>query len=125
MPRVVLLRKLTLFFARLTAHCEWQRSEAPFRDLASARQAPSVRARLESDERFADPAQGLCSHLEQRTLNVALDVGVRLVDVIADVIALVDSLSADPILDVVLQLTTAFDQDLPQVCNSSRGLHDE
>ena len=82
------------------------------RDLASARQAAAVRARLEPDERFADPAQGFCSHLEQRKFDVALDVGVRLIDVITDVIALIDSPSADPILHVVLQLTPAFDQDL-------------
>ena len=45
----------------------------------------------------------VCAHLEQRELDVALDVGVRRVDVIADVVALIDSPATDPILHVVLQ----------------------
>src|SRR5678815_6073600 len=111
----VLLRKLTLFFAPLAAHRKGQRSEPSFRNLASAGKAGAVLAGLEPDQRFADPRQGLCSHLDQRNLDVTMDVRIRLVDVIADLMALIGSPSTDAILHVVQQLTPAFDQDLPQI----------
>jgi len=61
--------------------------------------------------------------VEQRKLDVALDVGIRHVDVIADFSAPIDSPSADPILHLVLYLAPTFDQHLPQVCTSRRGVH--
>jgi hypothetical protein len=112
MPGAVLLRKLTLFFAPLAAHRKGQRLESSFRNLASAGKAGAVLACLEPEERFADPGQGLSSHLKQRKLDVTLDVGIRCVDVIADVVALIDSPFTDPISHVILQLTPAFDQYL-------------
>jgi hypothetical protein len=117
------LRDLALFFATLTAHGEWQGSESSFRDLGSARKARAVPARLEPDERFADPGQRRRSHLEQHELDVPVDVGVRRVDVIADVVAQLEPFM-DPILDVILQFTPAFDEYLPQVGMSSGGVHD-
>ena len=123
MPGAVLLRKLTLFFARLAAHRKGQRAEPSFRNRASAGKACAVVACLEADQRFADPGQGLCSHLQQGKLDVTLSVDLRLVDLIADVIALIFSPSTDPILHVVVQLTPSFDQDLSQVFISSRGVH--
>ena len=123
MPGTVLLRKLTLFFAPLAAHRKGQRSESSFRNVAPAGKAGAVLACLEPDQRFADPGQGLCSHLKQGKLDVTLSVGVRLVDLIATVMALIFSPSTDPILHVVVQLTPSFDQDLSQVFISSRGVH--
>jgi len=108
MPGTVLLRKLTLFFAPLAAHRKGQRSESSFRNVAPAGKAGAVLACLVPDQRFADPGQGLCSHLKQGKL---------------DVIALIFSPSTDPILHVVVQLTPSFDQDLSQVFISSRGVH--
>jgi hypothetical protein len=83
-------RHFQLFFAALTAHGEREGSQSSFPDLACARKARVVPARPEPDERFADPGQRLCA-LEQRALDVPLDVGVRDVDVIADVVAPIDS----------------------------------
>jgi len=112
---VVVLSDLTSFFAPLAAHSEWQRSKSSFANLAVARKAGAVPARPEPDERFADPGQSLRSHLEQRELDVLLDVAVRRVDVIAYVVTLIDARSTDPILHVVVQFTPAFDEHLSQV----------
>ena len=118
------LRDLASFFAALTPHGEWQGSESLFRDLRSARKARAVPARLDADERFADPGQRLRSHLEQRELDIPLDVGVRPVDVVADVVALLGSPFTDPMLYVFLQFSPAFEEYLLQVCMSSGGVHD-
>jgi hypothetical protein len=118
------LGDLALFLAALAAYREWQRPQSSFRNLSSAPKARAVLAGLEADESLVDPGQGLRPHLEQRELDVSLDVGIRRVDVIADVAVWIDSHIANSILDVVLQLTPAFEQDLLQVCTSSRGAHD-
>ena len=99
---------------RGSAH-KGQRSKSSFANLAVARKAGAVPARPEPDERFADPGQSLRSHLEQRELDFVLDVGVRRVDLIAYVVALIDSPSTDPILHLVLQFTLAFGEHLPKV----------
>jgi len=112
---VVVLSDLTSFFAPLAAHSEWQRSKSAFANLAFARQARAVPARLEPDERFAYPGQRLRSHMEQRELDFAVHVGVRRVDVIAYVVTLIDARSTDPILHVVVQFTLAFGEHLSKV----------
>src|SRR5689334_16371819 len=109
MPGAV-LSDLTLFVAPLAAHRKRQRAESSLRNLASTRKTRAVPARFEPDKRFTDPGQSLCSHLEQRKLDFPLDVGVRRVDLIAYVVAVIDSHSTDPTLHVVLQFTLAFNE---------------
>src|SRR5258706_1032224 len=86
---LALLGDLAGLLAVLAANRERQRAEPLLGDLFTAFEAVAVVALLEPQQRVVDLVQRLRLHLDQRELDVVLDVGFRALDRVEDLVLLV------------------------------------
>src|SRR5437899_6175326 len=85
---LTLLGVLPGFFAILAADGEGQRPQALLADLLAALEAVPVGALLEAPEGVVDLVQRLGLHLDERELQIFLDVGLSALDRIEDLVEL-------------------------------------
>src|SRR5438105_10394344 len=95
-------------FAVLTANRERQRPETLFSDFLGTLEAVAVRALLEAGERVVDLIERLGLHLDERELDVFLDVGFRALDGIINFGQLRDFAGRADIAHLALNLGLQF-----------------
>jgi hypothetical protein len=71
-----LLRNFARFLAVLAAHGKWQRAQAALGNLLAALEAVAERAFLEPAKRFLDLVERFRFHLDERELDIVLNVGL-------------------------------------------------
>src|SRR5688500_8536299 len=101
---LALLHVLARLLAVLAADRERQRPQAPLRDLLAALEAVAERPFLEAVKRLFDLVQRLRLHLDERELDIVLNIGFRALGGVEDtLIRIVRSLGAD-VADLALDL---------------------
>ena len=86
---------LARLFAILAAHREGQRAQARLRDFVAALEAEAVTAVFETRERFVDLVERFRLHLDQRQLDVFLDVDFGGLALIHHFVRLLRAVGAD------------------------------
>jgi hypothetical protein len=108
--------------ARLAAKRERQRSKPAFGDWPLALHTASVLARLEARERGVDASEDFYFHLQQREIDICLDVGVGILELVIDFPQPGRSTAAEATLHLALHLAPAVAKYLPQVCIPSLAI---
>src|SRR5262245_23119754 len=114
---LALCRGLPLLLTVLAAHREGQRTQTSFADLVTALEAVAVRVLVETPQRFVDLVERLALHLNERELDVFLNVdfgALALVEHIA-LLAAVRAHVANSALNLGHQLAAAVLEHLPQL----------
>ena len=120
-PRVSLLL-LASFLARLATHREGQRMEPPLSNLTLAFDAEAIFAGVEPDERLVDAGQSFRPHLEECELDLSLDVGVGVFEVVPHVFRSLVSAIANAILHVIVHRASSLGEHVPQIGVAAGGI---
>ena len=113
---LTLLGRLTSFFAILATHREGKGSQAPFGDLVAALETVAVGVFVEPSQCHVDLVQRFRFHLDQRELDLFLDVDLGALALVEHLALLGDvgPRVANLALNFVHQLAAAVLEHLPQ-----------